>query len=323
LSLRPSFFTFLDSAGVGRDQEVKEVMEVKRSCYHRLTMAEDNKSASELSPLPAFRFHVEISGMTFPFRSCQGLKIEQQVIDLEEGGFNTTTRKLVGKVKYPNIVLKQGMCPANSELYKLKQRFLNDTGTSTTTAEPGRWKTPNRFDGVITQIGADGHEVKWFFSGATIVKWEGPALDASKNEISIEAIEIAHNGLVMVGGAGPQFKNEPQPPPPAEKQKVSINFGNGSADPGSNAAVQGLADDLKNNPDKRVRVEGHTDNVGSAASNQTLSQQRADAVRNQLISGGAQPSQVTAIGFGEDQPIADNNTAAGRAQNRRVDVIEQ
>jgi len=279
-------------------------------------MAGDNKSASDLAPLPAFRFYVQINGMTFPFRSCSGLKIEQTIVDLEEGGFNTTTRKLVGKVKYPNIVLKQGLAPGNSELHKLKLKYMNDTGTSSTSVPNTRWAPPNRFDGTITQVGPEGKEVKWFFSGAWIVKWEGPDLDATKNEISIESIEIAHNGLVMVGGAGPQFKDEPkkEEQKPAEKKTQTVNFATGSSDTSGAIAAD---------PEKRYRVEGHTDNVGSHSMNMQLSQQRADAVKQQLISGGAKPQNVTAIGYGPDKPIADNSTAAGRAQNRRVEIIEE
>jgi phage tail-like protein len=279
-------------------------------------MAGDNKSASELAPLPAWRFYVEINGMTFPFRSCSGLKIEQSVIDLEEGGFNGTTRKLVGKVKYPNIVLKQGLAPGNSELHKLKMRFMNDMPDPNASAANTRWKPPARFDGTITQVGPEGKEVKWFFSGAWIVKWEGPDLDASKNEIAIETIEIAHNGLVMVGGHGPDYKDEKkqEPPPPAEKKTTTVNFASGSSD------TQGA---IAASPDKRYRVEGHTDSVGSHAMNMKLSQDRADAVRQQLIAGGAKPENVTAIGYGPDRPIADNSTAAGRAQNRRVEIIEE
>jgi phage tail-like protein len=279
-------------------------------------MGDDNKSASDLSPLPAYRFHVQINGMTFPFRSCSGLKIEQSVIDLEEGGYNTTTRKLVGKVKYPNIVLKQGLAPGNSELYRLKLKYMNDSAPKSATPANGRWATPERFDGTITQVGPEGKEVKWFFSGGVIVKWEGPDLDASKNEISIETIEIAHNGLVMVGGAGPQYKDEPkkQEQKPAEKKTTTVNFATGSSDTSGAIAAS---------PDKRYRVEGHTDNVGSHAMNMQLSQQRADAVKKQLIAGGAKPENVTAIGYGPDKPIADNSTAAGRAQNRRVEIIEE
>jgi outer membrane protein OmpA-like peptidoglycan-associated protein len=74
-------------------------------------------------------------------------------------------------------------------------------------------------------------------------------------------------------------------------------------------------------PDLKVQVEGYTDNVGTDQYNQTLSQQRADAVRDYLISQSVIAGNVTATGYGMSNPIADNSTAAGRAQNRRVNLV--
>ena len=71
-------------------------------------------------------------------------------------------------------------------------------------------------------------------------------------------------------------------------------------------------------PRLKVEVQGHTDSSGADAYNMNLSQQRADAVRDYLISQSVSPGQMTAKGYGETQPIADNSTEAGRAQNRRV-----
>ena len=287
-------------------------------------MGSEDKTGGRLNPFPAYHFSVEINGMAHAFRSAGGLKIEQAVIDLEEGGFNTTTRKLAGRVKSPPIVLKGGLVSANSELFRLKLKHMNDSAANAGAGTSTAWKGPDRFSGTITQLGPNSSNAKWFFGGGFISKWEGPDFDASKNEISIESVEISHNGLVMLGGAGPQYKNEKaaDPPPPQQSNAKTINFGTGSADPGSSSASQEVADDLKKNPDKKVRVEGHTDNVGSASNNQKLSQERADGVRRQLISQGAKPDQVTAVGYGQDKPIADNNTSAGRAQNRRVEIVD-
>jgi outer membrane protein OmpA-like peptidoglycan-associated protein len=70
-----------------------------------------------------------------------------------------------------------------------------------------------------------------------------------------------------------------------------------------------------------LAVEGHTDNVGSEEVNQKLSKNRAEAVRSYLIGHGLPENTVTAEGFGESNPAGDNSTAAGRKQNRRVEVI--
>jgi outer membrane protein OmpA-like peptidoglycan-associated protein len=78
---------------------------------------------------------------------------------------------------------------------------------------------------------------------------------------------------------------------------------------------------LQTEPDKRIRIEGHTDSTGPASINLRISQQRADAVGNELISMGIDADRVQAIGMGEDFPIATNETDQGRRRNRRVDVI--
>lgn len=77
---------------------------------------------------------------------------------------------------------------------------------------------------------------------------------------------------------------------------------------------------MKQFPSSNFTVAGHTDSVGNAAYNKTLSQKRAQAVVNYLIQKGIQPSQLTAIGYGEEVPIAPNNTVQGREQNRRVEI---
>lgn len=70
-----------------------------------------------------------------------------------------------------------------------------------------------------------------------------------------------------------------------------------------------------------VRVEGHTDNQGGADANKALSQRRADAVRDALVAAGVPASRIQAVGLGPSRPVADNGTPAGRARNRRVEVI--
>ena len=71
----------------------------------------------------------------------------------------------------------------------------------------------------------------------------------------------------------------------------------------------------------RISVEGHTDSVGSDASNQSLSEKRADAVRDFLVNAGVPSDRITAAGKGEAEPIATNKTTAGRQQNRRVELV--
>ncbi len=86
-----------------------------------------------------------------------------------------------------------------------------------------------------------------------------------------------------------------------------------------NAAAM-IADKLTKDPSLRIRVEGHTDAVGNAARNQTLSLNRAISVKRILVGSGVAESRISTEGFGSSRPIADNNSEEGRAQNRRVDI---
>jgi outer membrane protein OmpA-like peptidoglycan-associated protein len=69
----------------------------------------------------------------------------------------------------------------------------------------------------------------------------------------------------------------------------------------------------------KVEIQGHTDNVGDAAKNKALSQKRADAVMKYITTKGIDAARLTAVGYGQEMPVADNKTAAGKAKNRRVE----
>lgn len=88
----------------------------------------------------------------------------------------------------------------------------------------------------------------------------------------------------------------------------------------SRTALDKFAESLRNNPDTDVVIHGHTDNTGSRELNQRLSEQRASSVKNYIVGKGIELGRITTEGLAFDQPVADNSTAAGRAQNRRVEV---
>lgn len=106
----------------------------------------------------------------------------------------------------------------------------------------------------------------------------------------------------------------------------SVLFTSGKADllSGAQVKLNEVAQALtEQNPDSKMIVEGHTDSQGSAASNQDLSQRRAQSVRDYLVSRGIAADRITAQGVGPTRPIADNASAEGRANNRRVEIIIQ
>ncbi|MFI5307612.1 MAG: OmpA family protein [Polyangiales bacterium] len=82
--------------------------------------------------------------------------------------------------------------------------------------------------------------------------------------------------------------------------------------------IRKVSDFMKQYSTVKVTVEGYTDNIGGAEKNKKLSQDRANAVKTELIKDGVDASRLTAVGFGMEHPVADNKTEAGRAQNRRV-----
>jgi outer membrane protein OmpA-like peptidoglycan-associated protein len=103
----------------------------------------------------------------------------------------------------------------------------------------------------------------------------------------------------------------------------SVLFASGKSSmlPGANAKLREVADALKDQPDREIIVEGHTDSQGSDTSNMTLSQSRAENVRDFLVAHGVPANRIRAKGVGESRPVAENSTAEGRANNRRVEII--
>ena len=101
---------------------------------------------------------------------------------------------------------------------------------------------------------------------------------------------------------------------------VSFQAGSNSIAGGSADALDQVAQLLHGNPEKRIRIEGHTDNTGPASVNLRLSQERAQAVSRYLESRNVSAAQLIAKGYGSSQPIADNATESGRARNRRIEI---
>jgi len=106
---------------------------------------------------------------------------------------------------------------------------------------------------------------------------------------------------------------------------VQIDFDPGKATirPTSQPTVVQIAALLEDNPLLKLTIEGHTDNVGGAKVNKSLSEARARAVVAVLVTMGIAPTRLKAAGFGQERPVADNATAEGRAKNRRLELVKQ
>jgi OOP family OmpA-OmpF porin len=130
----------------------------------------------------------------------------------------------------------------------------------------------------------------------------------------------------------PEVKQEVEPPPVVaakpviiEKGRQTLNvefdFDKSTIKKGYYQDIDNLAGVMKQYPDLNVVIEGHTDSMGTAAYNKKLSQRRAESVKKYMVEkGGIDANRIKAIGFGEEKPIASNDTDEGRQQNRRVEA---
>lgn len=136
---------------------------------------------------------------------------------------------------------------------------------------------------------------------------------ASRMSTSLNRTWTVHNGL-RVGGSKQAVLDQ-------ALANRTIEFQSGSANLTAQgiAVLEQMATAMRSIGTARVRISGHTDNVGARAANVALSQSRADAVRRYLESAGIEASRMSVQGLGPDRPVADNSSADGRARNRRIE----
>lgn len=124
---------------------------------------------------------------------------------------------------------------------------------------------------------------------------------------------VANNGCPEVTEAVQKELNE-------YARTILFDTGKASLNPESTSVFVDIIRILEEYPTAEFTVEGHTDSTGSASLNKRLSEERANSVRDFLINEGIDASRLTAVGYGEERPIASNNTRSGRSQNRRVEI---
>jgi phage tail-like protein len=138
-------------------------------------------------PLPVFSFLVDLGlGGQAYFKSVSGLRYETEVVPVRAGGVNDTTYNLVGATKWSNLVFKQGFTK-DSRLITWRQEWI-------------RGGKMNRLPGTVTLLDtALQQKAQWSFTRAWPAKWDISEFDASKSELAIETLELAHDGLTYKG----------------------------------------------------------------------------------------------------------------------------
>jgi outer membrane protein OmpA-like peptidoglycan-associated protein len=140
-------------------------------------------------------------------------------------------------------------------------------------------------------------------AGASIGAYMDKQAEEMEADLEGASIERVGEGIKITFDSGILFDVNKADLKPVAKQNIAA-----------------LSETLKKYDDTNILIEGHTDNSGADEYNQTLSEKRAASVADYLTSLGVDNSRVTTTGYGEQQPIADNSTAAGKTQNRRVEV---
>lgn len=168
-----------------------------------------------------------------------------------------------------------------------------------------------------------------FGNGCT--NW-GSTLKFTKNDIEVWVyVQLSDQGYDMVIAEKEAMKQDIQANEMFDKINsgdaltLYINFESGKSiiKSDSENIIDELYTMLSSNPALKIIIEGHTDNVGNAASNKTLSEQRAASVKTSLVNKGISADQIKTIGYGQDKPVADNSTEDGKAKNRRVEIKKQ
>jgi OmpA-OmpF porin, OOP family len=118
-----------------------------------------------------------------------------------------------------------------------------------------------------------------------------------------------------------RYKPRPAAPPFVLKG-VTFDTGKATIRSESYPQLDVVADFMTHKRSARVEISGHTDNVGSSKVNKTLSAKRAQACRNYIMTRGVDGSRLTAVGYGDERPVASNDTQEGRQQNRRIEAVE-
>ncbi len=172
--------------------------------------------------------------------------------------------------------------------------------------------TKDLYQTVSNDSGAFGIELP--YAQSYLIKIKG--FNDAQNYIELNIPELKDELSEVVYKVDIQF----EPPKQFTLDRVNFDFGKSSLTKESFAEMEELLEFMKRKKLAVIEIAGHTDDVGEPAANLILSQKRAESVRNYLISNGIKAERVIAKGYGEEQPIAANDTSEGRQINRRTEV---
>jgi outer membrane protein OmpA-like peptidoglycan-associated protein len=149
---------------------------------------------------------------------------------------------------------------------------------------------------------------------------------AAEEAVTVAAVNRDHALSVAAASRPPDTSTSvaSTPPPSTGKMQEDLagfSFGASKLPPNAAPVINELATTLKNNPEQKVVIEGHTDNVGSPGYNQSLALERAQSVRSALVRQGVDANRITVRSLGEQNPVASNDTREGRRENRRTQVL--
>ena len=234
--------------------------------------------------------------------ACSGLQKNQALIDAED--FYATTKQNENVLRYAPNELQRAeealnlAAVAESEQDMTSLAYVGLTRTQTALAIAERKVAKAK----LAELSQTKDEARL---AARDLQIESAQADANALRLQLEALQAVSTdrGMVMTLG--------------------DVLFATGKADlqPGAMNTVDRLAVFLSEYPDKTVLIEGFTDNTGTDAFNQGLSERRAAAVESALIQAGVSPGRISTVGYGKARPIADNGTAEGRLRNRRVEIV--
>ena len=164
------------------------------------------------------------------------------------------------------------------------------------------------------KLSSDGDRGKGAIIGAIVGAGAGNMIGRNLDQQAADLRQDLNNDQMVITNTGAELIV-------TMPQDILFALDSASVRSGLRRDLGVVANNLQAYPNSTVKILGHTDNSGSASYNETLSQRRADTVTNILINNGVKAVRLQALGRGEDDPIENNLTAEGRAQNRRVEII--